>query len=164
MSVCGQIFRCVRFFSLRCLIRDKEIMHFFSCLFLSYVQGFGFVTFEHSMDADRAREKLHGTVVEGRKIEVHVHTNFPTYLSFPCPCFLVCVYFSRVLSVCVCVSENLSHHTFLSSTYYFIPVLINSFSSSVIVNNSTFLSVRDFACFAVSLFLIYFLCSFLGSL
>ena len=24
------------------------------------------------MDADRAREKLHGTVVEGRKIEVHV--------------------------------------------------------------------------------------------
>uniref|UniRef100_A0A3P8SS32 RNA binding protein fox-1 homolog 1 n=1 Tax=Amphiprion percula TaxID=161767 RepID=A0A3P8SS32_AMPPE len=34
-------------------------------------QGFGFVTFEHSVDADRAREKLHGTVVEGRKIEVN---------------------------------------------------------------------------------------------
>uniref|UniRef100_A0A674MIA2 RNA binding protein fox-1 homolog 1 n=1 Tax=Takifugu rubripes TaxID=31033 RepID=A0A674MIA2_TAKRU len=34
-------------------------------------KGFGFVTFEHSMDADRAREKLHGTVVEGRKIEVN---------------------------------------------------------------------------------------------
>ncbi|XP_044038122.1 RNA binding protein fox-1 homolog 1 isoform X8 [Siniperca chuatsi] len=32
-------------------------------------KGFGFVTFEHSMDADRARGKLHGTVVEGRKIE-----------------------------------------------------------------------------------------------
>ncbi|ELK30380.1 RNA binding protein fox-1 like protein 1 [Myotis davidii] len=31
--------------------------------------GFGFVTFENSADADRAREKLHGTVVEGRKIE-----------------------------------------------------------------------------------------------
>ncbi|KAJ6658913.1 hypothetical protein lerEdw1_019549 [Lerista edwardsae] len=37
------------------------------------MQGFGFVTFENSADADRAREKLHGTVVEGRKIEVHVN-------------------------------------------------------------------------------------------
>ncbi|KAH0616938.1 hypothetical protein JD844_028434 [Phrynosoma platyrhinos] len=35
------------------------------------MQGFGFVTFENSADADRAREKLHGTVVEGRKIEVN---------------------------------------------------------------------------------------------
>ncbi|XP_030263308.1 RNA binding protein fox-1 homolog 1 isoform X6 [Sparus aurata] len=34
-------------------------------------KGFGFVTFEYSVDADRAREKLHGTVVEGRKIEVN---------------------------------------------------------------------------------------------
>ncbi|XP_075686194.1 RNA binding protein fox-1 homolog 1 isoform X6 [Rhinoderma darwinii] len=34
-------------------------------------KGFGFVTFENSPDADRAREKLHGTVVEGRKIEVN---------------------------------------------------------------------------------------------
>lgn len=33
-------------------------------------QGFGFVTFETSADADRAREKLNGTIVEGRKIEV----------------------------------------------------------------------------------------------
>ena len=39
------------------------------------MQGFGFVTFENSADADRAREKLHGTVVEGRKIEVHVFNN-----------------------------------------------------------------------------------------
>lgn len=36
-------------------------------------QGFGFVTFATSSDADRAREKLNGTVVEGRKIEVHDH-------------------------------------------------------------------------------------------
>uniref|UniRef100_S4RWI4 RNA binding fox-1 homolog 3 n=1 Tax=Petromyzon marinus TaxID=7757 RepID=S4RWI4_PETMA len=35
------------------------------------MQGFGFVTFENSADADRAREKLHGTMVEGRKIEVN---------------------------------------------------------------------------------------------
>ncbi|KAF4523444.1 hypothetical protein B566_EDAN010377 [Ephemera danica] len=32
-------------------------------------KGFGFVTFASSADAERAREKLHGTVVEGRKIE-----------------------------------------------------------------------------------------------
>ncbi|NXQ73523.1 RFOX3 protein, partial [Quiscalus mexicanus] len=35
-------------------------------------KGFGFVTFETSTDADRAREKLNGTIVEGRKIEGHV--------------------------------------------------------------------------------------------
>lgn len=34
------------------------------------VQGFGFVTFENAPEADRAREKLNGTIVEGRKIEV----------------------------------------------------------------------------------------------
>ncbi|XP_078510115.1 RNA binding protein fox-1 homolog 3 isoform X4 [Lissotriton helveticus] len=34
-------------------------------------KGFGFVTFETSLDADRAREKLNGTIVEGRKIEVN---------------------------------------------------------------------------------------------
>ncbi len=33
-------------------------------------QGFGFVTFANASDADRAREQLHATVVEGRKIEV----------------------------------------------------------------------------------------------
>ncbi|KAM6913294.1 RNA binding protein fox-1 homolog 2-like isoform 2-T2 [Lycodopsis pacificus] len=34
-------------------------------------KGFGFVTFETSADAEKAREKLHGTLVEGRKIEVN---------------------------------------------------------------------------------------------
>lgn len=33
-------------------------------------QGFGFVTFGSSSDADRARDQLNGTIVEGRKIEV----------------------------------------------------------------------------------------------
>ncbi|XP_017337293.1 RNA binding protein fox-1 homolog 2 isoform X1 [Ictalurus punctatus] len=32
-------------------------------------KGFGFVTFENSADAEKARERLHGTIVEGRKIE-----------------------------------------------------------------------------------------------
>ncbi|CAH1274036.1 RBFOX2 [Branchiostoma lanceolatum] len=34
-------------------------------------KGFGFVTFANSADADRAREQLNGTIVEGRKIEVN---------------------------------------------------------------------------------------------
>eukprot|EP00066_Takifugu_rubripes_P010124 XP_003977690.1 PREDICTED: RNA binding protein fox-1 homolog 1-like [Takifugu rubripes] len=34
-------------------------------------KGFGFVTFENATEADRAREKLNGTIVEGRKIEVN---------------------------------------------------------------------------------------------
>lgn len=45
-------------------------------------QGFGFVTFANSNDAERARERLHGTVVEGRKIEVgacHIIYNLPTH-------------------------------------------------------------------------------------
>ncbi|KAM7372479.1 hypothetical protein PAMP_009643 [Pampus punctatissimus] len=50
-------------------------------------KGFGFVTFEHSVDADRAREKLHGIVVEGRKIEVNnatarVMTNKKTVIPY----------------------------------------------------------------------------------
>lgn len=38
------------------------------------MQGFGFVTFANSAHADQARERLHGTVVEGRKIEVCMTT------------------------------------------------------------------------------------------
>uniref|UniRef100_A0A671MFL4 RNA binding protein fox-1 homolog n=1 Tax=Sinocyclocheilus anshuiensis TaxID=1608454 RepID=A0A671MFL4_9TELE len=34
-------------------------------------KGFGFVTFESAVEADCAREKLNGTIVEGRKIEVN---------------------------------------------------------------------------------------------
>lgn len=55
------------------------------CMFSPFsrcMQGFGFVTFENSADADRAREKLHGTVVEGRKIEVHVFSNSISSLYF----------------------------------------------------------------------------------
>ncbi|XP_050302314.1 RNA binding protein fox-1 homolog 2 isoform X2 [Anthonomus grandis grandis] len=55
-------------------------------------KGFGFVTFANSADAERARERLHGTVVEGRKIEVNnatarVQTKKPPALptEFPVP-------------------------------------------------------------------------------
>uniref|UniRef100_A0A1A7XNU5 RNA binding protein fox-1 homolog n=1 Tax=Iconisemion striatum TaxID=60296 RepID=A0A1A7XNU5_9TELE len=40
-------------------------------------KGFGFVTFENSADAEKAREKLHGTLVEGRKIEKSVSCTLP---------------------------------------------------------------------------------------
>nr|CAH7737035.1 unnamed protein product [Callosobruchus chinensis] len=55
-------------------------------------KGFGFVTFANSADAERARDRLHGTVVEGRKIEVNnatarVQTKKPPTLTteFPVP-------------------------------------------------------------------------------
>ncbi len=37
----------------------------------NFKKGFGFVTFANSAEAEIAREKLHGTIVEGRKIEVN---------------------------------------------------------------------------------------------
>ena len=48
------------------------LLHFYYLI----IQGFGFVTFANSDDADRARESLNGTVVEGRKIEVKVEFAF----------------------------------------------------------------------------------------
>jgi len=45
---------------------------FFVFSFSRHEQGFGFVTFASSADAEQAREKMNGSVVEGRKIEVHV--------------------------------------------------------------------------------------------
>jgi RNA recognition motif-containing protein len=44
----------------------------FFVFFHGMLQGFGFVTFANSADAEQAREKMNGTIVEGRKIEVHV--------------------------------------------------------------------------------------------
>lgn len=68
-------------------------------------QGFGFVTFETSTDADRAREKLNGTIVEGRKIEVL--SFFPLFSSslLPACCLLnlpinLCISM-RLLCLCV---------------------------------------------------------------
>ena len=38
-------------------------------------KGFGFVTFAKGADADNARDELHSTIVEGRKIEVSQYNN-----------------------------------------------------------------------------------------
>uniref|UniRef100_A0A8C4XI37 RNA binding protein fox-1 homolog n=1 Tax=Erpetoichthys calabaricus TaxID=27687 RepID=A0A8C4XI37_ERPCA len=59
--------------------RDPDLRQMFGCYIITsnllstilVHQGFGFVTFESSLEADRAREKLNGTIVEGRKIEVN---------------------------------------------------------------------------------------------
>lgn len=53
-------------------------------------QGFGFVTFENSADAEKAREKLHGTLVEGRKIEVIFHFLFLSLFPFFSPLSSLC--------------------------------------------------------------------------
>ena len=45
-------------------------------------KGFGFVTFANSSDADRAREHLQATVVEGRKIEVRLNTISNHYIIY----------------------------------------------------------------------------------
>lgn len=47
------------------------------------MQGFGFVTFANSADAERARDRLHGTVVEGRKIEVCMINSLRVALACP---------------------------------------------------------------------------------
>lgn len=40
------------------------------CLDVFLLQGFGFVTFSNSVDADFARDSLDGQIIDGRKIEV----------------------------------------------------------------------------------------------
>jgi len=97
-----------------------DLHDFNACpLFSSCMQGFGFVTFANSADADRAREKLNGTVVEGRKIEVHGHLQFVLELNLAV--FLSSLY-CRVCSLkkcrgcqciclfsCPCLSPSVSH-------------------------------------------------------
>ncbi|XP_031692352.1 RNA binding protein fox-1 homolog 3 [Oncorhynchus kisutch] len=63
-------------------------------------KGFGFVTFETSADADRAREKLNGTIVEGRKFIQYI----PFSISFP-------------LSFCLCqLIVSCLHHPTVTNT------------------------------------------------
>lgn len=92
------------------------------------MQGFGFVTFEHSVDADRAREKLHGTVVEGRKIEVHVLRYFshhlfllPVFLSPLCMCVcFVCWYITVRVGISQCAT-TFHFFIFLTMPYCQVP-------------------------------------------
>lgn len=64
-------------------------LHVFCCV--CCMQGFGFVTFGNSADADEAREHLHGTVVEGRKIEVCMQI-FMLYIYLYIYLFLLIIY------------------------------------------------------------------------
>ncbi|KAK3755906.1 hypothetical protein QZH41_019432, partial [Actinostola sp. cb2023] len=48
-------------------------------------KGFGFVTFSNNDDANRAREKLNGTIVDGRKVEVNNATPRPLAKKSPSP-------------------------------------------------------------------------------
>lgn len=65
-------------------------------------QGFGFVTFETSTDADRAREKLNGTIVEGRKIEVLSFLSFlPAFIYDASTCVRVRVCVHACLDACM---------------------------------------------------------------
>ena len=120
------------------------------------MQGFGFVTFEHSVDADRAREKLHGTVVEGRKIEVHVLKYFSWLVPSPCrfPLF-VCLYVCIILRVNICLPPHsipslpcLSWHpSSVIQDSLFLCCSINSDTNKYWHITSTTLCVREFACF-----------------
>ena len=50
-------------------------------------KGFGFVTFANSIDADKARDELHGTIVDGRKVEVRSSSARKVSNSFNIPFF-----------------------------------------------------------------------------
>ncbi|XP_065163988.1 RNA binding protein fox-1 homolog 2 isoform X2 [Atheta coriaria] len=61
-------------------------------------KGFGFVTFANSADADRARDRLHGSVIEGRKIEVNNATaRVQTKKPPPLPTVPMCVQWPEAL-------------------------------------------------------------------
>lgn len=56
----------------------------FACL-----QGFGFVTFQNASDADRAKDHLNGSAVDGRKIEVRMSGMFCACLLYRFSKFLI---------------------------------------------------------------------------
>lgn len=53
--------------------------HYFVFFINILFQGFGFITFATHEEGERAKKGLHGTIVEGRKIEVCFNTapHFP---------------------------------------------------------------------------------------
>jgi len=52
-----------------CMLHVRVSVSLSACLLLC-MQGFGFVTFASSANAESARLAMNGAVVEGRKIEV----------------------------------------------------------------------------------------------
>uniref|UniRef100_A0A8C6Y6L2 RNA binding protein fox-1 homolog 1 n=1 Tax=Naja naja TaxID=35670 RepID=A0A8C6Y6L2_NAJNA len=74
-------------------------------------KGFGFVTFENSADAERAREKLHGTVVEGRKIEVINLNIIPEFYAGKHTCYETLVMAgNRIIQMISLVAVGLINH------------------------------------------------------
>jgi len=68
-SVCRLRIYCLEMIVCVCvcvIVHERPASQYFV---VRYVQGFGFVTFANSADAEQAREKMSGTVVDGRKIE-----------------------------------------------------------------------------------------------
>ena len=88
-------------FLFNCFLKQKSI----GCIFQKYgtlldveiifnergSKGFGFVTFAKGLEADKARDELHGTIVEGRKIEVRKGSeeSRPTHLLLKEDFFLI---------------------------------------------------------------------------
>ncbi|XP_014907706.1 RNA binding protein fox-1 homolog 2-like isoform X2 [Poecilia latipinna] len=120
-------------------------------------KGFGFVTFENSADAEKAREKLHGTLVEGRKIEKSVSCmlpmcpcKWPNYSSLPA--FLSSHHIIVIINYIYIIYTHTKHdgvsHKMLSQTR-FIP-LIPSMAVSVIIwmpkDKPLILALLSFSC------------------
>lgn len=81
------------------------------------MQGFGFVTFANSADAEAAREKLNGTMVEGRKIEVCMITFIFYYYFFLL--FISFFYHYRKKMTLTVSEQNSINRKILSDTWQF---------------------------------------------
>lgn len=70
------------------------------------------MTFENASEADRAREKLNGTIVEGRKIEVGMLTCLysPVFKQVLCSCMRNAVY-TVYVNVMLCMVNILTINT-----------------------------------------------------
>ncbi|MGH0165672.1 UNVERIFIED_CONTAM: hypothetical protein FKN15_070519 [Acipenser sinensis] len=96
-------------------------------------KGFGFVTFESSLEADSARDKLNGTIVEGRKIEVRTGDFLIVFVYFvlPKPVFHSTVYtvlysmllYTAVLYFTLLYNALLYSATLLSYTLHYSTML-----------------------------------------
>ena len=64
------IFSMFMFLHVLKLFMNTTSMPHVHAVYCMCMQGFGFVTFAASSDAERARQTVNGAVIEGRKVEV----------------------------------------------------------------------------------------------